>query len=243
MGALLAGAVALGLLAGAGSGGSAAREQIPGQKRPLVIVGDTFRFVEGSWARYVVDDLQTGETYRMTMAVLEKGRKKSTVGRWMEVDVRMPGQPGVATRFLVTETAQGPGELLEAIVQVEGMTPFSVPGRFLKAGNDQKVAPLKPAKLVRQSTEKISIPHRDGAIEAWAVDAETAEGERVQATVSLELPPITLYEATTREMRMKAEDWGLGARSAIRGEPQSFYIWLLEQVAKGMEEPQPAPRP
>jgi hypothetical protein len=37
-------------------------------------------------------------------------------------------------------------------------------------------------------------------------------------------------------MRMTVNDWGLGATTRIQGEPTSFFLWILEQVGRGLDK-------
>ena len=95
-----------------------AADAIPGQ-RTMFMVPEIFLFSPGTWAEYNLLDRETQESYRMWFAVLERENHKGTPCIWMEVDIRLDGQPRVVTRFLAEETDSGPGELKKAIVSVE----------------------------------------------------------------------------------------------------------------------------
>jgi len=221
------------LLASAAGGLLTAAESVPGQK-PLLVVADSFRFVPGSWARYQVRDKKTNEDYDLYFAVLGREEKQGQAFSWIEVDVQMKGQPRVVTRFLAAETPQGPGDVEKAVVQVEGYSPFSVPKKYLKPkpGSEQ-VAQLKPVRVVRK-LERRAVGPAGRQVQAWVVEAVTEDGQEVRAVVSEELPPIAVYDVESSEVRMTAVDWGLGAKTLIAGEPVPFWLWLMEQVEKGI---------
>jgi hypothetical protein len=213
---------------------------IPGQK-PLLVIGDSFRFVEGSWAKYRILDKTKNETYLMELSILgqeqKKVRKKLTTFRWMEVRVEMPKNPVVVTRFLADETPQGPGELQDVIVQVEGYSPFSVPKKFYKENKkgNPGVMQVKPVQGVK-NVEKRIVEHKGERIEVIDVEAVDADGRPLRASVSEALPPIGLFSAETADIKMDLEDQGLNAKSRITGTPMNFYLWVISQVADGLSE-------
>jgi len=209
------------------------QKTIPGQQ-PMVIIEGNFQFIAGSWADYTILDKAKNETYRMLMSVLEKETYKGLPCRWLEIEVAMKDQPLVVTRFLATETKNGPGDLEKAVIQVEGYSPFNVPSKFLK-GKDQEVAKVEPAKVVKR-LERQTIRHMGKSIQAWVVEAQTAQGQNVSAVVSEELPPFCIYQAETDDTRMTVNDWGLGAKTRIQGEPTSFFLWILEQIGRELNK-------
>jgi hypothetical protein len=212
---------------------SAAEKAIPGQ-HPLVILEGNFQFLPGSWADYTILDKAKNETYRMLMSVLEQENYKGLPCRWLEIEVAMKDQPTVVTRILATETKNGPGDLQKAVVQVEGYSPFSVPRKFLQ-GKDQEVAKVEPAQVVKR-LERKTLSHLGKTIQAWVVEAQTAQGKNVSAVVSEELPPFCIYQAETEDTRMTVNDWGLGALTRIKGEPTSFFLWIIEQIGRELNK-------
>ena len=209
------------------------KQNIPGQQ-PMVIIEGNFRFIPGSWADYTILDKAKNETYRMLMSVLDQENYKGLPCRWLEIEVAMKDQPTVVTRILATETKNGPGDLQKAVVQVEGYSPFSVPRKFLQ-GKDQEVAKVEPARVVKR-LERKTLSHMGKTIRAWVVEAQNAQGQNVSAVVSEELPPFCLYQAETEETRMTVNDWGLGAKTRIIGEPTSFFLWIIEQIGRGLDK-------
>ena len=109
---------------------AAPREAMEGQK-PMMVIGDVFQFVPGSWGVYRIHDRVKKEHYRMYIATLEKTKVNGKACSWMEVEVTPEKASPVASRFLVEETKDGPGELLEVVVQVKGFAPFIVPQKTL----------------------------------------------------------------------------------------------------------------
>ncbi|HEX9901555.1 MAG TPA: hypothetical protein VGB72_01715 [Acidobacteriota bacterium] len=206
-----------------------AKKTIPGQQSMVIIEGN-FQFIPGSWADYTILDKAKNETYRMLMSVLDQENYKGLPCRWLEIEVAMKDQPTVVTRILAAETKNGPGDLQKAVIQVEGYSPFNVPRKFLQ-GKDQEVAKVEPARVVKR-LERKTLSHLGKTIQAWVVEAQTAQGQNVSAVVSEELPPFCLYQAETEDTRLTVNDWGLGAKTRIIGEPTSFFLWILEQIGR-----------
>jgi hypothetical protein len=209
----------------------AAQESIPGQ-RPMMLIKDTFKFVPGSWADYTILDKTKNEAYRMSIAALEEETYKGIPASWLEIEVQMKDMPVVVTKFLAEETEDGPGKVLKAIVQVEGYSPFTVPRKYLE-GESQEVGQLEQAQIVKRLESK-TIIHKGKKISVLSVEAEDSRGNTTAATVSLDLPPIAIYEAETGDIKMTLNDWGSGAKSKIQGTPISFTFWVIEQIAKGL---------
>jgi hypothetical protein len=212
-----------------------AENQVPGQK-PLVVIADTFQFVAGSWARYRILDKKKNETYIMSIAILDKEPVKGKPCSWLEIEVLTKDQPRVVTRILAEETKQGPGEIQSAIVQVQGYDPFTVPKKFLKPDKTgDQVAQFKPATVVKK-LQRRAVGPAGRQVQAWDVEAVTQDGQDIRAVVSEEILPIAVYDVESPDTRMTAEDWGLGARTKIEGTPIPFWLWLLDQVGKGLDK-------
>lgn len=202
---------------------------IEGQK-PVLFVADSFQFLPGAWARYAMRDGQSGETYRFWIATLDKkntGRKPSS---WMEIEVETAGAPPVVTRFLVRETPEGPGDLLDVIVQMRGYAPFVVPEKYFKAEDGRKeVGQFQTARTLRRVAEatRVVAGREVPVVEVEAVDAQ---GRRMTAVVSAQVAPIGVVDAEAAGTRMTLEDWGDGATSRIEGKPLNFYYWIMRQI-------------
>jgi len=204
-------------------------QKIPGQ-RPTLLIQDTFKLIPGTWALYDVLDKEKNEPFLMTISVLDREVFKGKNGLWLEIEVQMKDMPLVITDALVEEGPGGPGEVLRAVVQVEGVSPFKVPQKYLK-GDNREVGQFEPAKIVKRLDQK-KIVHKGRTIDALVVEAENSQGQKVAATVSLEIPPLALYSAETDEMKLTVNDWGAGAKSKLQGTPVSFTLWLIEMVGK-----------
>lgn len=202
---------------------------IEGQK-PVLFVADSFQFLPGAWARYAVHDGQSGEAYRFWIATLDKkstGRKPSS---WMEIEVEAAGTPPVVTRFLVRETPEGPGDLLEVVVQMRGYAPFVVPEKYFKAEDGLKeVGQFQAARTVRRVAEasRVVAGREVPVVEIEAIDAQ---GRPMTAVVSTRVAPIGVIDAEAAGTRMTLEDWGDGASSRIDGKPLNFYYWIMRQI-------------
>jgi hypothetical protein len=210
---------------------SAGQENIPGQKQ-LPLLQDGFHFVPGSWTFYAILDKAKNETYKMKFSTLTRETIQGKPYSWLEIEIEMKDTPPVVTSILAEETGQGPGRIEKAIVQVKGMSPFTVPRKYLE-GQDRAVGEFKPAHIVRKlENRKITLAGK--TIDVLAVEAENDKGEKLTAQVSLQILPIALYEADTADMKMTALDFGGGAKSRIEGLPLPFALWLIEQVADGL---------
>jgi hypothetical protein len=210
---------------------AAAEDKIPGQ-RQMPLFKDSFLLVSGSWTEYDYLDKTKNETGRIIFTVLDRIHVKNIPCFWMEIEVEMKGSPAVVTRILAEETKDGPGRIEKAIVQVKGMSPFIVPKKYLKK-DTQQVGEFKFVHIVKRLEQRV-IQHEGKKIQALRVEAEDAVGAKTTATISLELPPIALYEAESPEFRMTATDWGLDAKSRIKGKPVSFTIWIFTQLINGL---------
>ena len=204
-------------------------DEIKGQ-RPMMIVGDTFRFTPGAWASYFVHDREKKEYYRMYIATLERLNCDGRACSWMEVGMTPEKDPAVVTRFLVEETRNGPGELLDVIVQVQGYSPFTVPKSFYEGeATDKEVGNFQGAAVVKRIARRI-IPIGGRAVNAWDVEAVDAKGGPMDALVSEEVAPIGIIMAESPLFGMYLSDWGGGAKSKIEGTPVNFYVWLMMQM-------------
>jgi hypothetical protein len=208
---------------------AAKQEKIPGQK-PLMIVGDAFQFTPGAWGAYEIRDSARNESYRMVIAIMEKEKKQKKGTTWMEIEVESKDNPTVVTRFLAEETPQGPGTLIEVVVQVQGYSPFKVPKKYFTGKNSQVGAPVSSQIVRRLEKKPFRIAGR--TVLGWEVEAEDPKGNRTHAVVSEEVAPIGVIEAQTQEVKMSLLDWGTGARTRITGKPRGFTLWILEQMAK-----------
>jgi hypothetical protein len=206
-------------------------QKIPGQAQ-LPILQDGFKFVPGTWTSYSVFDKAKNETYALKFSALQRETIKGRSYSWLEIEIEMKDTPSVVTSILAEETGQGPGRIEKAIVQVKGMSPFTVPRKYLE-GQDQTVGEFKPARIVRKLESRKAVCGGK-TIDVLAVEAEDDQGGKVTAQVSLQLPPITVYEAETAEIKMTALDFGGGAKTKIDGLPLPFALWLIEVTADAL---------
>ena len=197
-------------------------------QRPLMIVGDTFRFTPGAWSDYLIHDREKKEYYRMTIATLERFNRDGKPCSWMEIGVTPEKDPAVVTRLLVEETKTGPGEIYEVIVQVRGYDPFTVPESFYK-GRDKEVGNFKGTAVAKRIARRvISVAGR--SVRVWDVEAVDAAGDMTAALVSEEVAPIGVVMAESPQVDMVLSDWGTGAKSKIEGTPVNFYVWIMMQM-------------
>jgi hypothetical protein len=211
--------------------GRAGQDKIPGQ-RPMLLIDNTFQFITGSWADYTYFDKQKNESNRIYFAILERENIKGVPYFWMEIEADMQDGTSAVTKVLVEEIKNGIGKIDRAIVQVKGYTAFEVPKKYLE-GQDQQVGQFQPAHILKRLEQK-TIQHKGKTIDIITAEAETDKGETISVTISLNLPPITIYKAEGKDFRMTVNDWGMGAQTKIIGEPESFFMWILDQVASGL---------
>lgn len=197
-------------------------------QRPVMIVGDTFRFTSGAWSHYLIHDRVKQEYYRMNVATLERIDRDGKPCSWMEIVVTPEKDPPVVTRFLVEETKTGPGEIHEVIVQVRGYDPFTVPESFYK-GEEKDVGNFKGTAVAKRIDRRV-IPVAGRSVRAWDVEAVDAAGDVTAALVSEEVAPIGIVLAESPQVDMVLSDWGTGAKSGIEGTPVNFYVWLMMQM-------------
>jgi hypothetical protein len=150
----------------------------------------------------------------------------------MEVEVTPPDAPSVVTRLLVEETADGPGQLLEVIVQVRGYPPFTVP-RKLFEGKERDIGEFQGSYVARRVGER-SITLDGKTIPVWDVEATDKRGRQISASVSEQTPPLGIVTAKSEKTDLVLEKWGANAKSRIDGTPMNFYMWLIMRIGQGL---------
>jgi len=198
----------------------------------MIVLKDTFRFVPGTWAEYTVFDKEKNESSRLYIAALKREIVGDRSGIWLEIEAEAKDSPIVVTDIFAEETADGPGKIFKAVIQVKGMSPFIVPKKYLE-GEDRTVGTTETAQIIKRLEQK-RIVHKGRTIETLLVEALDKEGKLMTAAVSAQIPPIAIYAAETDDVRMTLNDWGVGAGSRIEGEPIGFTFWLIEQIVNGM---------
>jgi hypothetical protein len=205
--------------------------EIQGQ-RPVMFLGDAFQFVPGAWSSYYIHDKAKNEHYRMLISTLEKEKGAKVPASWMEIEVTMEKNPPVVTRFLAEETPQGPGELLEVIVQMKGYAPFTVPKKYYD-GADKEVGQFQTAHTVKRLAQR-TFRYRERDVKVIDVEAADVKGKKISAIVSENVLPIGVVMAETEEIGMYLDNWGGGSKSRIEGTPMNFYLWLMMQLGEGL---------
>lgn len=216
-------------------------QQIAGQK-PVMMVGDTFQFIPGSWATYALHDKTDDSYYTMTMSILESVRKNGKDCAWMEIEIETDTER-VVTRILTEKTKNGPGEILDVVVYIHGFTPFTIPQKWMK-GEEQQVAEFRVGHVTQRVNQR-TVTFGGRTLDVVEVDAVDDKGTAIAATASLGITPIGLLYAETTDVGMYLEDWGMGATTRVVGTPQSFYLWLASQIGSSLAdaEAKTQPRP
>jgi hypothetical protein len=204
---------------------------IEGQK-PMMVIGDVFHFTPGSWAVYRINDRVKNEKYRMYISVLEKTRYNEKPCSWMEVEVTPETASPVASRFLVEETKEGPGELFDVMVQVKGYSPFTVP-KQLYEGKEREIGQFQSSYVAKRTARK-TVTLNNRTLPVWEVEATDKKGRRIKALVSEETPPLGIVTAETEKTDVYLDSWGTDAKSRISGTPISFYLWLVMQLGRSL---------
>ncbi len=205
--------------------------EIQGQKQ-MIVIDDVFQFIPGTWATYTIHDKQKQEEYEMTFSVMEDENRDEGPCSWMEVMVKAKNIPAVVTRFLVKKTTQGPGKVLEAIVEMGGFSPFTVPQNFME-GEDAEVGQTQNYHLSKKIREKV-IKFQDREIKLWLVEAVSDNQHPAEVWISEELPPMGIFKINTPEIGMYLVDWGNDAKSRITGTPINFYLWIASQIGESL---------
>ena len=120
------------------------------------MVDGAYQLTPGTWAEYGVRNLPSNTTYRLYIAVLERGTRGKVPGVWLEIGVTSTNSPGVLTRVFAEEGTNGIGRVLQATVQVEDTDPFVVPRRYLGKGDKRgKVGNFRPVTIVTNSVDEL----------------------------------------------------------------------------------------
>lgn len=212
--------------------GTIPAEEIKGQK-PMMIIGETFQFIPGTWAEYYINDKIKKEYYHMYLAINEKDKRDGKPCSWMEIEVKTEKDPTVVTRLLVEETRQGPGEIMDVIVQVKGYSPFIVPESFYK--EDKEVGNFQTSHVANR-VERRLINYKNKELNVWKVQTKDTKGKIMDAIISEEVPPIGIVMIENPEIGMYLDGWGMNARSKIEGTPVNFYLWLMYQIFEGLSK-------
>ena len=205
-------------------------QEIKGQK-PVLLVDGAFQFTPRSWGSYVIHDKETDEFYLFTMSVLDDETRKGQTGTWLEIDIDT-FKERVVTRALVEKKPAGPGDIMAAIVWVEGLKPFSVPEKYL-TGADQEVGQFTTA-TVGARAEQIAFTHDGQRMQGFLAEGRDDKGGAIRALVSLDVAPMGLVWADTAEMAMYLDDWGSGAATRITEKPIGMFAWIMDMVSRGL---------
>jgi hypothetical protein len=204
---------------------------IEGQK-PVMVIGEVFQFVPGSWATYSIHDRVKNERYRMYMSTLEKVKCGDKSCSWMEVEVSPENGGTIASRFLVEETKDGPGELFEVIIQMKGFLPFVVPKKLYE-GKEKEIGDFQTSYVAKRVGKKtVSLDGK--TIPVWEVEATDKKARKIKALVSEQIPPMGIVKAETEKTDIELEKWGTGAKTRIEGTPANLYLWLIKQLGQGI---------
>jgi hypothetical protein len=214
---------------------------IQGQK-PVPLFTDGFRFQPGTWGIYDVQPKGTAATHRIYFAVLEEVTQKKGKAYWMEVEVTTADTPAVVTRLLLPATTNGPGDALEAIVQVAGYRPFTVPRRYLKPDPKSKSAQVGQFIRFTMPTGPVvqSIDWKGRTVRAMDIKVMDANEQPVQVVVSEEVPPLCILRFDSPDTLMKLVDWGNGAKTKIIGKPVGMWRWIMGLFGSAMSGSTPA---
>ncbi len=220
---------------------AAGSEDVQGQV-PLVVVKGHYNFVPGAWAEYWVTDKKLDKEYRLRFCTLEKTVHEGKKAAWIEVMVspvgksKEKGDPKVITKILAADTPDGPGDVMEVIVQPQGFDPFTVPESFFaeQGGDAADFQTFDPEAKAREIT--VRFKKKKIKMKVIEVEGKDKAGRQVKAWVSEKVPPLGLVKAETADMEMTIQNWGLHGRSQITGEPMNFYLWIAAQVGKALSE-------
>ena len=167
----------------------------------------------------------------MWFAVHQRAHRDGKPVIWMEVAVKIDGQPEAVSRIMAEDLPAGPGRVFKVIVQPDGYPPFIVPKSMLEQDGPEKDF-QRVAATVKIRPVHLRLHGR--SLAGWEVQGKDDQGRPVYATVSHDAPPLGLLSASTAEAEISLLNFGQGATSRIKGEPMNFYLWLTEQMANGL---------
>lgn len=218
---------------------SAVRGQEPMQgQTPVPMMGSEFRFVPGTWGMYKLTGTGDMPESKMVFSVLDEVKQRKGKAYWMEIEIYTNDQPAVVTRILVPDTGDGPGEAIEACVQITGYRPFKVPRKYLKA--DSKNEQEQVGQFLRYDpagTPKAkNIEWKGRTLKASTVDVTDAQGNPSTVTISMDAPPLCIVMLDSSEVKMELLDWGTGATTKITGQPVGLWRWIGGVIMDAFKE-------
>jgi hypothetical protein len=184
---------------------------------------------------YAIHQIADKTDSRLYFALDQRVKQGDKPALWIEVEVTQAGQPAVLTRFLAEETADGPGRLLDCIVQIKGYDPFRVPKSYLNEGKGDapKFQTLTlPTVATGSAPRKTALTVNGRRLQVYEVDGKDEQGRPIRAVVTEEVPPLALVSVTTPDVTMQLVDWGSGVQSKITGKPSSLWWWITKQIGK-----------
>ncbi len=185
-----------------------------------------FDFLEGAWSSYSINSISEGREFEFKISVLEAGSYRRRDGRWLEVKISSESLPAVLTRILAEETPSGPGEILQAVVQVEGTDPFTMPLSFLKGGQEPRFKTV----AAPPDAERADIIWNGKEIDVIRAEGEDEDGNPFKIVLSSDAPPLSVVYFESAEIMMSLMDLGSGAVTEITGRPRSFFPWLISRM-------------
>lgn len=195
----------------------------------FAITGETFEFIPGAWARYVIHDSQSNSFYDMTFSVVEKSIKDGIKTAWIEIEVIPAGGLSIITKLQVEETSSGPGKILKAIIQMQGKSPMSVPKKYYQDDTDRKVGDIRNISgLKKQSDKKISL--NGTPLSIYTATATDPSGKSVNAFICGSVPPLGVIYLKTDTLSMALDKWGTGAKTRVDSLVMGYDLWVAEQL-------------
>jgi hypothetical protein len=197
-----------------------------GENPAIPVPEGGFEFLQGAWSSYRMKSLSDGREFEFKVSVLEPGSYRRREGRWLEIKISSEQQPAVLTRILAEETGSGPGEILQAVVQVEGMDAFTVPAAFLR-GKEEPRFKTFDASL---ETEEDSITWEGKELDVIRTEGEDEDGNPFKIILSPDAPPLSVVYFESADIIMSLLDWGPGAETEISGRVRGFFSWLISRI-------------
>ncbi len=202
---------------------------IEGQ-RPIPMVDGAYQLTPGTWAEYSVRNLPSNTTYRLYIAVLERGTRGKVPGIWLEIGMTSTNDPGVLTRVFAEEGTNGIGRVLQATVQVEDTDPFVVPRRYLGKGDKRgKVGDFRSVTIVTNSVDEL-MNWKGRDVTVHKLETHDEEGRVTKIIATRDVPPLGIVLVRSLRLEMDLEDWGDGATTRLTGKPIGLYRWLWRQM-------------
>ena len=199
------------------------------RQQDTMFLQDTFCWVPGAWAEYHLVRGSTSTPLRFRMAITELDTSSVPAKAWVEVGIGPTNGAMIITRMKLEANDSGPGDPLEAIMQLPGSDPIAVPRKHLKSGKASGTRALRWTCTSAQPAWS-NMTWLGQEITVAEMTATNSTGARSTVFVSSNVPPLCIVSASATNMEMRMVAWGGNATSSIAGKPVGLLRWIWRQI-------------